>query len=66
MSTLTKASPTQGRSFDDFAHELKHRLRLLPPNSRFSLEVVTNANGEIHQHRFSLHEDKGPMSLRLN
>jgi hypothetical protein len=54
------------KEFDDFCRELKEILRQVPPNSRFSLEIVTNAAGEIHNHRITTVEDKGPLSLRLH
>jgi hypothetical protein len=68
MSTLSpgKTPVVQGRAFEEFCRELQHRLRLVPPNGRLSLEFVTNGDGEIHNHRFIQAEDKGPLSLRLN
>ena len=53
----------RGKSVEDFIHELRYKLRNVPPNSRFSLEIVTNGSGEIHNHRYALTEDRGPLIL---
>lgn len=54
------------KTFDDLCRELKFRLRNVPPNSRISLEFVTNGNSEIHNYRISQTEDKGPLALTFN
>lgn len=51
-------------SFEEFTKEFLGRVKQVPPSSRFRVEVVTNASGEIHNHRYELAEDKGKVSRR--
>lgn len=49
----------------DFCRNLIEQLQNLPPNSRFNLEAVTNAKGEIHNVRETVTKDRGPLRLRV-
>ena len=51
-------------TFDDFAKGLWHQLKSIPPKSKLTVEYVTNAHGEIHNHRVITSEDRGPLTLR--
>lgn len=59
-------TPQLPRAFEDFSKELFQRLAKIPPKSRLMVEFVTNADGQIHNHRFEEAEDKGPLTLRMN
>lgn len=55
---------SSSQKFSDFCADLWHRLQQLPPNAKFNLEFATNGNRDIHNVRYGLIEDKGPLSLR--
>ncbi len=60
------STPRTAVEFNEFTEKLWIQLTAIPPNSRFSFECVTNAKGEIHNHRTSITEDKGPLTLSRN